>query len=259
MRIGLLAVFLIPVSATAQNPFDGTWKINLNNAKLPEKPDVYVVQNGMYDCQSCVPPFKIKADGQDQKVSGHPYFDTMIITIVDDHSIEQSTKKDGKVNSTSKWTVSADGNTMTQTFSDSSASNGDPVTGKADATRVAKGPAGSHTVSGSWRTGKVDSVSDNGLLFSYKVDGDTLSMTTPTGQSYTAKLDGTDAPFQGDPGISSVSLRRTSKNSIEETDKRDGKVISISVMTISPDGKSMTIANTDKLHSTTSQFVADKQ
>jgi len=144
-------------------------------------------------------------------------------------------------------------------FTDSSATNADPVTGKGEETRVAKGPAGSHAISGSWRVTKIDSVSDNGLSFTYKVEGDSLTMTTPTGQSYTAKLDGTEAPYKGDPGTSSVSVKRLDKNTIEETDKRDGKVIAVARITVSADGKSMTVAVDDKLHGTSSQFVAVKQ
>ncbi|MGC1550046.1 MAG: hypothetical protein WA777_16105, partial [Rhodanobacter sp.] len=126
-------------------------------------------------------------------------------------------------------------------------------------TRVAKGPAGSHAISGSWRTSSYQNVSDNGLVFSYKVDGDSLSMNTPTGQSYTAKMDGTDAPYSGDPGTTSVSVKKMGKNMVQETDKRDGKVISVATMTVSPDGKSMKIMVKDELHKTTSSFVAAKQ
>jgi len=46
---------------------------------------------------------------------------------------------------------------------------------------------------------------------------------------------------------------------MEETDKRDGKVISVARMTLSADGKGMTIAIDDKLHGTTMQFTAQKQ
>jgi hypothetical protein len=144
-------------------------------------------------------------------------------------------------------------------FTDSSATNAAPVTGKGEATRVAKGPAGSHAISGSWRTSKMDSVSDNGLTFTNKVEGDSLSVSSPTGQSYTAKLDGTEAPYKGDPGTTSVSVKKVDKNTIEETDKRDGKVISVARMTVAADGKSMTIAVNDKLHGTSSQYVAVKQ
>ena len=96
------------------------------------------------------------------------------------------------------------------------------------------------------------------LLFTYKSGGDSLSYSTPTGQSYTAKLDSTDAPYVGDPGTTSVSLKRIG-DSIEETDKRDGKVISVSKMTVAPDGKTMTIVVDDKLHGTSSTYVAVKQ
>jgi hypothetical protein len=86
-----------------------------------------------------------------------------------------------------------------------------------------------------------------------------LTMTTPTGQSYTAKLDGTEARYKGDPGTTSVSVKRTGKDSFEETDIRDGKVISVAQNTVSPDGKTMTVAVTDTLHGTTSKFEAKKQ
>ncbi len=257
--IGLLVAFLTPVSARAQSAFDGTWKFELSTAQFPKKPDVYLLQDGMYSCKTCVPPIEVKADGQDQKVSGYPYFDTISVKILDDHTIEQTNKKDGKVNGTSKTTVSPDGDTLTFVFTDSSNTNADPITGKGEATRVAKGPGGANLISGSWRTTKIDNLSDNGLLVTFKVEGDTLTMTTPTGQSHTAKLDGTEAPYKGDPGTTSVSVKRTGKNSFEETDKRNGKVISVVQNTVSPDGKTLTVAVTDTLHGTTSQFEAKKQ
>jgi hypothetical protein len=50
----LLASLLIPAMAMAQSPFDGTWKVDLKTAKFPEKPDVYLLQHGMYHCKTCV-------------------------------------------------------------------------------------------------------------------------------------------------------------------------------------------------------------
>jgi len=125
--------------------------------------------------------------------------------------------------------------------------------------RVAKGPAGSHAISGSWRMSKMDTLSENGLSVTFKVSGDTLTMSNQTGQSYTAKLDGTEAPYKGDPGTTSVSVKKTGPNGIDETDKRDGKVISIAHMTVSADGKTLTFAVEDKLHGTTAKFTAQKQ
>ena len=57
----------------------------------------------------------------------------------------------------------------------------------------------------------------------------------------------------------SVSVKQLDKSTLEETDKRDGKVISATRMTVAADGKSMTVAFDDKLHGTTGRIVAQKQ
>jgi hypothetical protein len=254
-----LMLLLTPVLGLAQNAFDGTWKIDMNKAEFPKKPDVYLLQNGMYECKTCVPAVKIKADGQDQKVTGHPYYDTAAVKVISDHEIEETDKKDGKTVATSTTTVSADGNTLAFEFNDSSNTNAAPVTGKGEETRVTKGPAGSNAISGSWRISKFENLSDNAITWTYKVSGNELMMSTPTGQSYTAKLDGTEAPYQGDPGTTAVSVKMSGKNALQETDKRGDKVLSVSTMTMGADGKTATIMVKDILHGTTSQFVAVKQ
>jgi hypothetical protein len=124
---------------------------------------------------------------------------------------------------------------------------------------VTKGPAGAHALSGSWRPAKMESMSENALLFTYKIEGGALTYSSPTGQTYTAKLDGTEAPYTGDPGTTSVAVKMLDKNTLEETDKRDGKVTSVQRMTLSADGKSLTIAVDDKVQGTTSKFTAAKQ
>jgi hypothetical protein len=205
----------MPGLATAQSAFDGTWKVNMNKVELPEKPDVFLLQNGMYECKTCTPPIKVKADGQDQAVSGDPYRDTAAIKVISDREIQETDKKNGKTVGTATTTVSPDGNTLAVEFSDSSNSNAAPVTGKAEEKRVAKGPAGSHAISGSWRTVKYEGLSENAITWTYKVSGDELTMTNPTGQSYTAKMDGTEAPYKGDPGTTSVSVKLIGKDTLE--------------------------------------------
>jgi|SRR5579859_598199 len=256
--IGLVGCFGTPMMVGAQTAFDGTWKIDMNKVEFSKKPDAYLLQNGMYECKTCVPPIKIKADGQDQTVTGHPYFDTMAIKVISDHAIEETDKKNGKTVATSKATVSPDGNTITFEYSDSSNTNAAPVTGKVEATRVAKGPEGSNAISGSWRTAK-ETVSDNTITWTYKVSGDELIMTNLTGQSYTARLDGTVAPYKGDPGTDRVSVRMSGKDTLEETDKRGDKVINVWKMTLGPNGKTAKIVLEDKLHGTTIQLEAVKQ
>ena len=260
-RILFLAMFgalLIPVLAAAQSPFDGTWKVDMNKVDFPKKPYVFSLQNGMYECKTCVPPIEVKADGMDQKVTGHPYYDTVAIKVISDHEVEETDKKDGKVVATSKMTVSPDGKTLMYEFSDSSNSNAAPVTGKGEDMRVgAKPPAGANMITGSWRTTKMENISDNGITWTYKVNGDMLTMTSPTGQSFTAKMDGTEAPMKGDPGITSVSVKKMGNNTIEETDMRNGKVIGVMKATVN--GNTMTTTYDDKLQGSTMKYTATKQ
>ncbi|WP_239308977.1 hypothetical protein [Rhodanobacter sp. FDAARGOS 1247] len=255
----LLGVCLIPPLAMAQSAIEGTWKIDLKRMQMPKKPDVLLLQDGMYQCKTCVPPVSVKADGTDQPVTGHPYYDMLAVKVIDDHTIQETEKKDGKVISTSTTTVADDGKTASFNFTENNNNNADPITGQGSMTRVAKGPAGSHAISGSWRTSGYGDVSDNALTRTYKVEGDSLSMSAPTGESYTAKMDGSDAPYNGDPGTTSVSVVKLGKHVVQETSKRDGKVVSVAKMTISADGKSMTIAINDKLHGSNMSFVAMKQ
>jgi len=253
------ALLMLPVLATAQSALDGTWKIDLSTAHLSDKPDVYLLQHGMYDCKSCVPPIHVKADGEEQKVTGHPYYDKIGIKALDDRTVATTRSREGKPVSTEKMTVAADGLTLSDEFSDSSATNAAPVTGVTEMTRVSIGPAGSHAISGSWRTIKFASVSDNALTTTYKTEGDVLSMTSPTGQSYAAKMDGTYTSYNGDPGTTSVSIHRIDKHTFQETDKRGAKVVSVTRMSVAADGTSMKMVIHDTVHGTTTTFVAAKQ
>lgn len=79
------------------------------------------------------------------------------------------------------------------------------------------------------------------------------------GDSYDAKFDGKDYPYNGDPGTTSVSLKKIDDNTIEESDKRNGKVITIWRMTVDPDGRTMKLAIQDKIHNSTLSFTATKQ
>ncbi len=255
----LFIVLLASVSAWAQSPFDGTWRIELKNAQLSQKPETYALQNGTFSCSTCAPPIEVKADGQDQKVSGYPYFDTLSVRVVNDNTVEQTAKKNGKVVGTEKDTLSDNGNRLTINFKQHPEGSEHPVTGNVIMTRVSKGPAGSHAMSGSWRTDKVQDVSANGLTMTLKSSGNGLSFTSPIGMSYQAQFDGKDYPVKGNPGVTSVSLNKIDANTMEETQKRDGKIVGVNRYSVAPDGKSMKIVFNDKLRDTTDTVTAHKQ
>src|SRR5438552_2104796 len=91
----MLCAVVAPSCAMADSPIDGIWKADLSSAQMPKKPDVFSLKDGMYSCKTCVPAYTIKADGTDQAVSGHPYFDTIAIKVVDANTIEETDKKGG--------------------------------------------------------------------------------------------------------------------------------------------------------------------
>jgi len=248
---------LTPALLLGQSPFDGTWRTDMGQAKLSPKPYVYSVDKGTYDCSSCSPKIHVKADGQDQSVTGQSY-DTISVSEVDPKSITVTTKKGGKTVSEQTRTVSDDGNTLTLKNTLHPENSDQTVTAEVTFTRVGKAPAGANGTSGSWRVNKVNE-SDNGLTTTYKSNGNELSMSTASGESYTAKLDGKDYPVTGAYGWDSVSLKRVSDSAIEETDKRAGKTIEVVKMTVAPDGKKMTVVAADKLTGRTSTYVAEKQ
>jgi hypothetical protein len=54
-----------------------------------------------------------KFDGKDYPVTGVPFTETVSLKKLSDHSIEVTTKREGKLYSVDKVTVSADGKKMT--------------------------------------------------------------------------------------------------------------------------------------------------
>lgn len=251
-------VIFVPGMLYGQNAFDGTWVFSPQSAQFGGKPIAILLQDGTYRCDTCVPKLEVQADGKDHPRTDSPYADAVNVQALDDHTTQIIGKKGGKVISTLKDTVSADGKTLTSEWS-FVADNGQPGNGKTISSRVKDGPAGAHKVSGSWQPNKMEDASESILKVTFKVADDGMSMSDLTGDSYTAKFDGKDYPYKGDPGITSVSLKKIGANTIEETDKRDGKAILISRMMVSSDGKTLKVENNDKLRGTTSKFEAKKE
>jgi hypothetical protein len=250
-------LFLAPLLAFAQSPFNGTWVAKVDSAQLPKKPEVFLLNHGMYSCSTCTPKVSVKADGQDQKVTGDPYTDTMRVNVVDANTVEFTSKKDGKVAGHDTDMISSDGKTLTDKFTDLSGTH--PVDGEMTYTRVSAGPAGSHALSGSWRAEKFNNVSPNGLTITFELTASGMKMSDPTGGSYDAKFDGKYYPIHGDPGQSMISLRRVDANTIEATVKRQGKIVRVSRRTVSADGKTIKTVSTNKENNTTMSYIMEKQ
>jgi hypothetical protein len=258
MKKLLPAVILMgAISAFAQSAFEGTWRVSMQSGEIKGH-EKYLLQNGVWHCESCAPKEDIKADGKPHKVTGSPYFDTATVNVVNDRTIEITSEKNGKPSGKSKMTVSEDGKTLTSDFSFVS-EGGQEGSMATVYDRVGDIPAGGNKVSGTWQQTKLENASESVVKFTYKVTEDGLSMSDPLGDSYSAKFDGQEYPYKGDPGTTSVSLKKIDENTIEETDKRNGKVITVSRMTVGTDGKTMKISVEDKLHNQTANWTAEKE
>jgi hypothetical protein len=259
-KLILVAIALPLTIAWAQSPFDGTWKADLSKLKFPEKPDVFLLKDGRYKCSTCIPTkIDVAADGQDHKVSGNPYIDTMSVKIEDPRTVEAIAKKDGKVVGKERDVVSEDGNQFTSDWTGRNTPDSPEMSVKAVHTRVAKGPSGAHAISGSWRTEKATDASESISTITFKGIDNGLQMSQANGISYSAKFDGKDYPYKGDPGVTSVSLHRIDDRHVQESDKENGKTVVVVDITVAPDGRTMTSVINDKRAGTTFTVVSDKQ
>lgn len=243
-------------TAAAADAINGTWKADLASVQIDQKPDELLLKDGKFDCPTCTPPLTVAADGAFHAVTGRPYADEISVKVDDDHNVTRTSKKGGKVTGDNKYSVSADGNTLTVSFTDSSTPDAKPVTGNYTESRVAAAPAGAHAISGSWKPEKYNSVTEEGLTTTYQLAGDTLNMSSPAGQSYSAKIGGPEVPIKGDIGGTTVTVEKID-GGIRETYHRDGKVTGVATSTVGADGK-LSVTYEDKLAGSTTKYTASK-
>jgi hypothetical protein len=90
------------------------------------------------------------------------------------------------------------------------------------------------------------------MTVTVKVEGDTHSVKSkgkaPNGieieESFVAKLDGTPAPVAGSPEIDIIAVRKTGERTLLAKASKEGKPVGAQRVTVSPDGKSLTINGT---------------
>jgi hypothetical protein len=256
MRTLLAALLLVPAAALAgSSSFDGTWKARGDSIKVSGKADSYLLADGTYTCASCNPELKVKADGADHAVTGHAYYDSVTVKVLNPSAIDITYHRGGKVIAHDDITVAADGKSYTDKFVNHDGTK--EVTGSFTEKRVAAGPAGAHAISGEWKQDQL-SANDAGMTVSYEMTDEHFKMSQ-NGQSYDAKFDGKEYPIVGDPGHTTVTLKRIAADTVEETDHRQGKVTDVLRLATSADGKTIKFEDKDVAHGQTMTATLDKQ
>jgi hypothetical protein len=256
MKTALAALCLLPAVALAASAFDGTWKTRMDSLKVTGTPDSFQIVNGVYTCSSCAPVIQVRTDGVPHPVSGHPYYDSVAVTIVNPTEVEIIDRKLGREVYEMTYTVSADGTTLSARLTDRTGAQAGAVA--FTARRVAAPPAGAHAVSGSWQPDRMSDANDAVRTISYQMTPDNFSMQW-NGQSYSAKFDGNEYPVAGDAARTTVSVRKIDDHTVEETDRRDGQVTDEIRMAAAADGHTMVITDRDVQRGQTTTVTLDHE
>jgi hypothetical protein len=75
---------------------------------------------------------------------------------------------------------------------------------------------------------------------------------------FEARFDGRDYPVEGQPKHT-VSLKLVHSDTIDQTDKEDGKVVTTTRTTVSKDGNSMKVESIDKVRGGRMTYTAEKK
>lgn len=235
--------------------FDGTWRPHYEPPGSEQEPEVLSLADGIFECSTCHPPLRMPADGQDHIVEPHPRFETLAVTVVDDRTVRQVGRRRGAVVFESTTVVAADGDTKTEKYSGAMRVGGElvpmmsplvaragvatrPVLFGVAARRVGAPTPGAHLLSGAWKVVEIDLI-DHDEDTDYRVADGILTMSDRLGRSFRARLDGTVAPYFGDPRFTGVSVRLIDDHTIEESDLSHETVLQVTRWSVDPDGTTM--------------------
>ena len=100
-------------------------------------------------------------------------------------------------------------------------------------------------------------MSPEALTVTYKVDGDVLTSTAATGETYAAKLDGSETPIKGEADGSVVSAVREG-GGYKLTFRNGGKVVSEQSVTPS-EGGTLAVVSYDPRNKSKVSWTASRQ
>jgi hypothetical protein len=232
----IASLSLISASAfAADDSFVGKWKLN------PDKSQFNGLQYKIEDAGGGQYRFIFGDDVETLTLDGKghvtKYGDTWSIKATGPNSWESTTKRDGKVTSKSKWTISEDGQTFT-TMDENMRPDGS--TGRSEA--MLKRTDGTSGLAGSWESTSVKILSPLAIEMA-KWQGDGYLLSNPAYKQHLHfKLDGKDYTPTG-PRVAkgtTVSASKIDDHNIELTYKLNGKTTETDRWELSADGKTLT-------------------
>jgi hypothetical protein len=243
---------------SAVSPFTGTWLADLSSQSLPDHDDVYLVDRGLYRCDSCEPPRAYAADGRAHPVPGDPNVATESVTLASPRAIVTRIVGPALVRET-RMTVSRDGRTARYVSIDRRPGVAETLRSEYLARRVAPAPPGAHPVSGSWRGVRYVSVPARVRTTELAVAGDSFTYSVPIGVSYSATIGGSPVTVQGPyGGRYAAAVRRLDASTLVETRSEQGRPVFERRFRLSADGRALEIATTDLASGATFRIIAHR-
>lgn len=246
-----LTIATVPCFAAASK-WDGTWKLNQAKSKMTGA--TYTIsQNGnMYTVDTGSFKLSYACDGKDYQFLP----DRTVSCTGSGNSYSMTGKINGKIQSTTKYTISSDGRTMTSVET-GTRPDGTAYTDHETDTRVGSGTG----MVGTWKSTMVKGSAPG--VMSIKVNGDVLHVEDPGYKSVSdAKLDGTPAQLKGPtaPAGLMISNKPDGVNKVLTVTTLNGKELGRDVMTLSADGKTITdVSWTPGKESEKQTYVYDRQ
>jgi len=236
LRFLLVACLATGTLSASNDAFLGEWKLNASKSKLIDVMKVESAGGNKYAFDFGGGTAEtIAADGTDQPgIAGT----TLSVTIEGPDSWKVIRKKDGRVLLTAFWKLSKDGNTLrddyTEFGTDGTSSN---------VKYVYQRTAGTSGFAGTWE-GSSETVNAAIVLKVQAYEGDGLSFINASeGVTKNVKFDGKDYPNAGPNAMAGAAstARRVNDDTLEMTDKFNGKIMNTRQIQLSSDRKTLTM------------------
>jgi hypothetical protein len=253
----VLAGASLSAPAAAQSSFDGTWALDPASTHVFRTRYDITLANGTFACNWCRPAWRIPADGRFHPVAGQRGYDEASVQIIDGQSAVFRRKRGGREVYAATDMISASGRHLAFSWVER---DGETVVETGSGLWVRRGhrTAAAHPVTGQWRELWTKANTTRTGQITMTLDGTRLHMQLTPDQHFTATLGGPAARIEGDKRGTMVSVRRRGPQSLVQTERVSGRIVSVTRSTLR-DPLTMDIVVEDHASNSLSRYTAQKQ
>jgi hypothetical protein len=245
-----LASLAAPGLWSAHDPFVGDWKLDVSRSVIVDQMVVETPRPDTFTFRfEGAPAETIRADGTDQPgLSGT----TLSVKVKDSHTLSVVRKQGDHVLVSAHWTLSADGRSLRDSFTDLQ-----PDGSTIAIPYVYRRMQGGRGFTGVWES----TTKPIGLKVELQIrphESGGLSFVTQ-GSAKNVTFDGQDHPVSQAPGSVTASGRRQGPRALTYTERTGGKVVATRALSLSSDGRTLTINLRKAVQMTAERLVFERE